>query len=126
MARTDAELVRDALSAPGLSAFGEYLHPDAVFYQAPEIPDADTYHGKREFLRGLRLWLEDWDEFRYVPEEIVEGERLFVRVKIVGRGKGSGVEIEQQIFHVWESRDGLLSRCEVYWDESRARHAAGL
>lgn len=127
MPSEDADLLREALATHNLREFAQYLHPDAVLYQAPEIPDSGTYRGKDEFLRGLRLWLEEWDEFRYVPVEIEETAcGLFVRLRLLGRGKGSGVEIEQQIFHFWQFRDGLLSRCEVYWSEDQARRAAGL
>jgi hypothetical protein len=45
---------------------------------------------------------------------------------LVGRGKGSGIEIEQQIFHVWEMREGLPWRCEVHWEEADARRSAGV
>jgi ketosteroid isomerase-like protein len=127
VAAEDVQLLRDAYAKPTLHEFGECLHPNAILHQAPEIPDADTYQGKAEFLRGLRRWLEEWDEFRYVPVEVLEGrDRIFMRIKLVGRGKGSGVEIEQEIFNVWEMRDGLAWRCEVYWKEAEARQSAGL
>jgi hypothetical protein len=75
----------------------------------------------------VRLWLEEWEQFRYVPVEALEGpKRIFMRIKLLGRGKGSGIEIEQEIFHVWEMHDGRPWRCEVYWEESEARQAAGL
>jgi ketosteroid isomerase-like protein len=123
----DVELLRRAYAARSLDEFGEYLHPDAVLHQAAEIPDSDTYHGREEFLRGLGRWLEDWERFRYVPVEVLEAPNgIFMQLNMVGRGKGSGVKIEQQVFNVWEMRDGLAWRCKVYWDEEPARREAGL
>lgn len=127
VADEDLKLLREAYRTPNLEAFGEYLHPDAVLQQAPELPDADTYYGKGEFLRGVRRWLEEWDEHRFEPVEVLGGpKRVFMRIRLVGRGKGSGVEIEQDVFHVWEMRDGLPWRCVVYWSEADARRSAGL
>ena len=120
-------MLLEAYSTPTWREFGEYLHPDAVLHQAREIPDAGTYRGKEEFLRGLRIWLEEWEDFRYRPVEILEGrDRIFMRINLEGKGKGSGVALEQEIFNVWEMREGRPWRCEVYWNEDDARQAAGL
>jgi len=54
------------------------------------------------------------------------GERAFVRVRLSGRAKASGIELQQTVFHLWTSRDGMPWRCEVFVDEDAARQAAGL
>ena len=54
------------------------------------------------------------------------GDHVFVRVRLRGEGRESGVELEQLYFHVWEVRDGKAFRCRVYTDESEAKAAAGL
>ena len=127
MAAEDIELLRKAYAARSPEEFGEYLHPDAELHQAAEIPDSDVYRGKEEFLRGLGLWLEDWERFRYVPVEVLESPNgIYMNLKMVGRGKGSGVKLEQQVFNIWDMRDGLAWRCMVFWDEDSARRYAGL
>jgi hypothetical protein len=81
----------------------------------------------RKFVRGTSLWLEEWDVFRYIPEEVTDcGERAFMRVRLSGRAKASGIKLDRVIFHVWTFRDGMPWRCDVFWDEEPALDAAGL
>jgi ketosteroid isomerase-like protein len=121
------ELLREMYAARELEDFARPMHRDAELHQAREIPDSDVYRGKGEFLRGVRLWLEEWESFRYLAEEIIDlGENVLMRVRLVGRGKGSGVKLQQDIFHLWTFLDGKPFRCEVFWSEEEARHAAGL
>jgi ketosteroid isomerase-like protein len=46
--------------------------------------------------------------------------------RIAGRGKGSGVSIEQDIAILWELRDGKLLDGHVFLDQGEALEAAGL
>jgi ketosteroid isomerase-like protein len=113
---------------------GEYekatamLHEDVELHQAPEIPDSDSYRGREEFVRGLTRWLAGFEPgFQYVPEEMFDADdRVLIRILLRARGRGSGVELEQEIFNVWEVRDGMPYRLWVFWQEEEARRAAGL
>ena len=91
------------------------------------LPDTDEYHGREELVRGTRRFLEAWQEYRFTPEEVVDlGERAFMRVRFSGRGKTSGIEFEQTVFHLWTFRDEMPWRIEVFADEDPALKAAGL
>ena len=108
-----------------LAEFAESLHPEAEMHQAREIPDTDDYYGREEFLRGVGRWLEEWEMFRFLPEELVDcGDRTLMRIRLLGRAKGSGIELDQTIFHVWAFRDGMPWRCEAFFDEGEALKAA--
>jgi ketosteroid isomerase-like protein len=125
MDRQDIEILRDMYGRRSLRQFAESLHPDAEMHQAREIPDADDYYGRDEFVRGTRRWLEEWDEFEYRPEEVIDcGERALIRVHLFGRARASGLTLDQVIFHVWRFRDGLPWRCDVLWNEDEARAVA--
>jgi ketosteroid isomerase-like protein len=127
MSRENVELLRDMYGRRSLDDFAESLHPEAQMHQAREVPDADDYYGREEFVRGTRRWLEGWREFRYVAEDVVDlGERAFMRVRLTGRSRAGGVELDDEVFHLWSFRDGKPWRCEVYWDEQEALEAAGL
>jgi ketosteroid isomerase-like protein len=103
------------------------LHPEAEMHQPSALPDSDQYYGREEFMRGTRRWLEEWEEFSFVPEEVTDlGDRAFMRVRISGRARASGIKLEQTAFHLWTFRDGLPWRCQVFVDEDRALKAAGL
>jgi len=125
MSAEQVELLREMYSQRTLEEFAESLHPDAELHQAREIPDTDIYRGRDEFVRGVARWLEEWEGFRYIPEEIVELEdRVLMRIRLTGRAQASGIELDQVIFHVWTFRDAKPFRCQVLWSEEEARAAA--
>jgi ketosteroid isomerase-like protein len=131
MSAADVELIREmyeAFNRGDYEASTAMLHPKVEMHQAAEIPDTDLYRGREEFVRGLTRWLAGWEPgFQYVPEDMIDaGDRVFMRTLLRGRGRGSGVELEQEIFHVWEVRDGRGFRCWVFWEEGPAREAAGI
>jgi len=39
----------------------DYLHDEVELEQWPAMPDSDVYVGKEEWLRGLRLWLDEFE-----------------------------------------------------------------
>jgi ketosteroid isomerase-like protein len=131
MSAADVEVVREMLEAFNR---GDYEGSTAMFddriemHQAPEVPDSDTYVGKDEFLRGMARWLSGFERgFQYLPEELVDcDDRIFARVGLRGVGRGSGVELEDEIYHVYEVRDRKIVRLYVLWNESEARKLAGL
>jgi ketosteroid isomerase-like protein len=43
-----------------------------------------------------------------------------------GRGKGSGVPVDNEGAHVWALRDGKVVRLEIFADRADALAAAGL
>ncbi len=127
MSKETIEKLRDLYGRTSLREAAELLHPEAELHQAREVPDADDYYGREEFVRGTRRWLEEWDDWRYLPEEVVDlGDRALVRLQVSGRSKLSGIELDQMAFHLWTFRDGRPWRCDVYLDERRALEAAGL
>ena len=118
----------------GYEAFGSgdtktvlaLLHPDVTVEVHTDRPDigSDVYHGHEGFLANFAELTDVFDDLVVEPEEIEpRGERIMVRTRITGRGKGSGVEIVAKIFHVWTLRDGMASRLEIFSDSERARQA---
>jgi ketosteroid isomerase-like protein len=127
----DVEAVRRlyaAFNEGDYEAATAMLHEEAELHQAPEVPDADSYYGREEFLRGMVRWLAGFEPgFQYEPVEMrAVGDRVFSRLILRGRGRDSGIEIEREGFNVWEVRDGKPSRCFAHFDELPARRRAGL
>jgi ketosteroid isomerase-like protein len=114
-----------AWSARDLDAFVE------VFAEDVEVKPflgrglgASTYRGHS----GLRRWYEeateDWEELRIEPYEFREvGDRLAVFLRAIGRGRGSHVEVEAEIVHVAEFREGKFTRLQGYGDREQALKA---
>jgi ketosteroid isomerase-like protein len=102
------------------------MHPAAEMRQPSALPDTDEYYGREELVRGTRRALEAFKEFRFAPEEVIDlGERAFMRVPLSGRGRTSGIEFEQTVFHLWTFRDGMPWRCEVFMNEDAAKGPPG-
>lgn len=105
----------------------EMLHPDPELHQPPEAPDADSYYGRDEFVRGFRLWLSEFDAPRFEPEEITEaGDYVIMRVRVSGTGKASGIETTAAFFHAWTVCDGKPRRCVVRSTRAEALDAISL
>jgi ketosteroid isomerase-like protein len=127
MSRRHVELLSDMYGQRTMEEFATSLHPAAELRQARAIPDTDDYYGRDEFVRGVGRWLEEWDRFRFIPEEIIDlGEQVFMRLRLSGRAKASGVKLDQPAFHLWTFREGMPWRCEVFFEEQQARDAAGM
>ncbi len=80
---------------------------------------------------AIRFWEEideTMEELSLEPQEFVDaGDRVATRLRHHGRGRGSGAEIDQELYHqVATFRDGRIVRMEYFaeWDEALA--AAGM
>jgi ketosteroid isomerase-like protein len=131
MSAADVEVIREMYERFNR---GDYegstamLHDDVEMRQWDALPDTDTYVGKEQFLRGLTRWLSGFEPgFLFEPEELTDyGSVVLARMRISGKGRESGVELEQRLFHVWEVKDGKGFRARVFSTEEEARHAAEL
>jgi ketosteroid isomerase-like protein len=131
MSQQNVEVVRGALEAfnrGDMAAALAPVDPAVEIYPPVEDPDMDdVYRGHDGALRNLEQWLEPWAEFRFEAEEFIDaGDRVVVTYSQRGRGKGSGVEIENRLTAVVSLRSGKIVRGQVYLDQAEALKAAGL
>ena len=77
----------------------------------------------RIFWEGLD---ETFEKLRLDPQETVDaGDRVAVRLRYYSLGKGSGAEIEGELYHqVTTFRDGMMVRIEYFTDWPAALEAA--
>jgi ketosteroid isomerase-like protein len=127
----DVEIVREMLerfNRQDYEGSTAMLHDDIEMRQWGALPDTDTYLGKGAFIRGLTRWLSGFEPgFRYVPEELIDrGGSVLARVTLLGKGRSSGIPMEQEVFQLYEVRDGKIWRVSVFSTEEEARKAAGL
>lgn len=124
-----AELLRrgyEAFAAGDVQSALELIDTDvevAVFTDRPDM-GRQTYHGHAGFFENLGEMTDVFDDFGFKVQEIDEnGDRILVTVRVTGRGKGSGVEINARLFHLWILRDGRAIRFEIYNDRDQAEAA---
>jgi ketosteroid isomerase-like protein len=99
-----------------------------IHAEAP--PLSNTATGKP----AVGAWFGDWFrqfgvDYRFDVEETHDtGDRVFVVVTHHGRGRHSGVPVEQRMAFVYTLRDGRVSQIEVWGEQDReaALEAVGL
>jgi ketosteroid isomerase-like protein len=87
-------------------------------------PDRSSLRGHDGFMTAIRTWTAQFSDMKIEPEDLEqEHDRVLVRFRLVGRGRGSGVQTEIQLFHVWRLVDGKIAQLDVYGDAGAARAA---
>jgi ketosteroid isomerase-like protein len=91
-------------------------------------PEGGEYHGLEGLGFAWRNFLSAWEDFRIEAERVVPGrEGLYVLLmRNIGRGKGSGLEIDADVANLVTVREGKIARLEMFWDRDAALHAAGV
>jgi uncharacterized protein len=98
-----------------------------VSFELELMPEGEAFRGREGVDEAMRTWREMFDDWRFEIEEMIDaGDRVLVLGTEFGRGKGSGVEIEQPRFNVWWLRNGRVVRYRSYLDRDQALEAAGL
>jgi hypothetical protein len=72
-----------------------------------------------------------WEDYRVEAEEYreLDDERVLVFIRIGGRGKTSGLEVDQfgrEAANLLHIRDGRVTRLVLYWNRERALADVGL
>ena len=108
MSQENVEAVRrmyDAYARGDFATGLSYLDSGIEFSRPAEEPGGGTYHGHDGVIEAFRGWTGAWDDYRVAVEELTDlGEHVLARTRHHGRGKGSGVEVEREIFQLWTLR----------------------
>ena len=104
----------------------EVVDPEMSWEPPADAPTAGSYSAS-EVRDEIALWTEPFDEFDWVPIDLIPaGERWVVVGDMSGIGRTSGVAIQQREYHVWTARDGRIIRMQMFLDRDEALRAAGL
>ena len=135
MSQENVERAREGYTALGLAIesgdldayFTEYIRPEIEWVPLKGALDFDVSVGHEAVKGRLMAMLEVVGEPEIEAEEIIDAEdRLVVAIRIAGRGRGSGIDIEANWFHVVTPRGDKLGRIEWYATRTEALEAAGL
>jgi hypothetical protein len=94
-------------------------------------PTPGTWEGMAGMAEAMRGFLNAWKGLRSEADEYreLDDERILVLLEFRGRGKASGLDVEQlgtkgaEVFHL---RDGKVTRLVLYCDRDRAFSDLGL
>jgi ketosteroid isomerase-like protein len=94
----------------------------------PERQSFDSCQGPAQIRRFWNGLDETFEELRLEPQEFIDaGDKVATRLRHHGRGKRSGAEINEELYHqVATFRAGKMVRIEYFGEWSEALQAAGL
>ena len=128
MGGSDREIVRQAFDAFGrddIDAVLELCAPDVVIRDPQRT--GTTFRGHEGLRRFFEEWMENWEEYRSEPVELTEvDDAILVRAHQSGKGRLSGIEIDQDLFVLLRLRDGKFVEYGIYADRGEALESIGL
>ena len=106
----------------------DYVHPDVEWVPLPGSPDSvAVQRGHAAVKARFAAMLEAIDGPRIEAHEFIDaGDQIVVAVRMSGRGKASGVEVDGRLFHVVTEHHDKLVRVEWYTSRAEALKAVGL
>jgi uncharacterized protein len=131
MSQENVELVRRMLDVYNERSFAdnvELIDPAIVWdLSRVELPDGAVYTGRLELTGFVETWEEGFESEHVEAQEILDaGDRVVVFVRHRGRGRLSGIEVDQTFAMVWTMRDGRAVRMDMYPTREEALEAVGL
>jgi ketosteroid isomerase-like protein len=131
MSQENVELVRrlnDVFNERSFVENADLLDPDMVWDMSRMgLPDAASATGWSGLLEFFDVWTESFASQHVDVEEIIDGgERVLVMVRHAGRGRTSGIDIDQRFAMVWTLKDGRARRMDMYLTREEALEAMGV
>jgi ketosteroid isomerase-like protein len=100
----------------------DLISDDIVIRDRPEAPDPQTYRGRTGIREALESSDESFEEFSVKPIDLIAvgDTHVVVDLLMFGRGRGSGVPVEEEIAHLWTFENGKAVAMQVYSDPQDA------
>ncbi len=131
MPEDNAELVRRAVNATNrrdLATLDAIFSEETEFHSTFAASEGRVFRGRQGIRDYFATLGEVFDDMRVEIEAITDAgeDRLVVVVRVTGRGKGSGVNVEQRNGQVWRFANRKIARIDSYLNPTDAFAAAGL
>ncbi|HEX4825789.1 MAG TPA: nuclear transport factor 2 family protein [Candidatus Polarisedimenticolaceae bacterium] len=106
------------------------MSPDIKWYQAesnPYRPSGEPWVGPDTVLNSLFVRLgSEWDGFTVHPKSFHDaGRSVIVEGRYTGKYKATGKSMDAQVCHVWDIKDGKLTRFQQYMDTAKVQDVMG-
>jgi ketosteroid isomerase-like protein len=86
-----------------------------------------VYHGHEGVREFLSLMQEQWATMRIEPQDFIDSaDDVVVPVRLIARGRHSGVETTANAAHVWTFRDRKVIRYKIFQTLHEALEAVGI
>jgi ketosteroid isomerase-like protein len=128
MSEENVEVVRRAF-AYEVYGVGDRAVAEAIF--DPNVmmnpTDERPSYGFEAMRSDYKRWASAFDELEVSAEEFIDaGDCVLVTAYHRGRGRNSGVEVDNRFYELYTLRDGKVVRVDEFTDQPEALKAAGL
>jgi ketosteroid isomerase-like protein len=130
MSQENVEVVRrmlDAFNSGDFEASLAFLDENVEWHDPPDVPGAAVHRGPEEVRSWFARWLGAWEVYTAEAEELIDaGDHVVVVHHEWGRGKGSGIEVDNRSANLFDLREGKVVRRRPFPDRDQALEAVGL
>jgi ketosteroid isomerase-like protein len=127
MYRVGEAMSLDDLRAALPDLIAEFADPEIEWIEGPARIDARTYRGHEGVRQALQHWYEDFDQYAYDPQEMIDcGDQVLVVAREQGRGAASGATVAGESYYVFTLHDRKVIRFRGFSDRAEALRAAGV
>ncbi|HJQ98996.1 MAG TPA: nuclear transport factor 2 family protein [Candidatus Polarisedimenticolaceae bacterium] len=121
----------DAFGRGDIPAVLETMSADIKWYQAennPYMPSGEAWVGPDAVLNNLFMKLgTEWDGFAVHPTSFHgAGGSVIVEARYSGTFKPTGRSLDAQVCHVWDVKDGRVTRFQQYVDTAQLHEVMGV
>jgi ketosteroid isomerase-like protein len=126
----NVELVKQAIeafNATEVEGFVALATDDFEWSPSMVAIEGQVFRGS-EGIRAYCASLDDvWSEFRILPDSFRDsGDTVLMLGSLRGRGRSSGVTVDESLGMVFDVRDGKIARIRGFLDHAEALRAAAL
>ena len=130
MSQENVEAVRriyEEYAAGDVDGLLARVDPEIEFDLSDRLPDEGLHRGREAYRQFLERTFELWADFRVEVEDLVDaGDAVVAIIHTTATGRGSGIEIDERVGHVFWLRDEIPHRFKVFSNRSVVLAAAGL
>jgi ketosteroid isomerase-like protein len=132
MSQENVEIVRHWLAAmsagPDRATVEEFWDADADYYPVRKFPEARPCHGQDAVLQFVTGYLDAYSRYEFAIRDVtaIGDDRVLARGNLRAVGRGSGMNLEGELYHCFWLRHGRFFREEDHLTASGALHALGL
>jgi ketosteroid isomerase-like protein len=98
-----------------------HVHPD-IEWHTRWLGTPEVYRGHDGLRAFFAAIAEAWDDLRVEPERFVpvSDNRAVVIERLIGRGRGSGIEVDMHVYEAVTASDGLVLKRDVFYSLDEA------
>lgn len=120
----------DAFSRGDVPVVLGAMSPDINWHQAegnPYNPSGSAWIGPDAVLNNLFVKLAtEWDAFSVHPKRFLgAGDSVIVEARYTGTYKPTGKRMDAQVCHVWDVKDGKITKFQQYMDTAQSQTVFG-